>query len=385
VAIYVVHYSEIGIKGGNRLFFERRLMANIATALALPALAVRRLPGRLLVDSGDLAAEPTERRLAALPGIAHFAPATVTSLDLAALSDEAVRCSQGVEARSFRIRSQRSNKRFPLTSVELNRLLGAAVVEATALPVDLDGAEHTVHVEVLDRQALVYTRRQPGLGGLPVGSSGTVVALLSGGIDSPVAAFKLIRRGCEVRLLHFHNYTRDQEAVRAKLLDLAAVLARYQQRSHLLLVPFAEIQSALIAAIPAPARMVGYRRAMMHIASIVAERERATALVTGDSVGQVASQTLVNLQAIHAAARHPVLSPLIGDDKQDVVALARRIGTYQVSIRPHQDCCSFLVPRHPDTQVRLDRLVERESSIPLEALAARALDGAEALEVGPDE
>jgi thiamine biosynthesis protein ThiI len=201
--------------------------------------------------------------------------------------------------------------------------------------------------------------------------------LLSGGIDSPVAAFRMIRRGARVVLLHFHNYTRYQERVRRKLLDLAEVLNRYQLGTRLYIVPFAEIQSALVAAIPAPVRMVAYRRAMFRSAALVLEREKAKAFVTGDSLGQVASQTLDNLRAIYGAAEVPVLAPLIGEDKQDIVAMARRIGSYEISIRPYEDCCSFLVARRPDTRVRTRDLEARETHIPIEELAKRAVEEAE--------
>jgi thiamine biosynthesis protein ThiI len=249
------------------------------------------------------------------------------------------------------------------------------------MQVDLERPGLTVWIEIAEREALLYTRRLPGLGGLPVGVSGTVVALLSGGIDSPVAAFKLIRRGCRAVLLHFHNYTRHQDQVRSKLVDLARVLARFQLGSKLYLVPFEEVQAAIISAVPAEDRMITYRRVMLRMGESVLEREGARAFVTGDSVGQVASQTLDNLHAIHAAARHPVLSPLIGEDKDDIVALARRIGSYEVSIRPYPDCCSFMVAAHPTTRVRLEELEAKEARIPLEALARKALEAAEVEEV----
>jgi thiamine biosynthesis protein ThiI len=192
-----------------------------------------------------------------------------------------------------------------------------------------------------------------------------------------VAAYKLIRRGARVVLLHFHNYTRYQERVRKKLLDLAQTLNRYQLGTRLYIVPFGDIQSTLVAAIPAPVRMVAYRRAMFRAGALVLEREQAKAFVTGDSLGQVASQTLDNLRAIYKATGVPVLAPLIGEDKQDIIAMARRIGSYEISIRPYEDCCSFLVARRPDTRVRTHELEAREVHIPLDELALQAVEDAE--------
>ncbi len=375
---WVVHYKEIAIKGDNRVVFERRLADNLRRALAAPKLGVRREFGRLVVEQPPaLPAAEVEARLARVPGIGYFAEAAVVPRDLEAMAAEAVRLSTGLAARTFRIRAKRSDKRFPQTSVEIGRVLGAAVNVATGMGVDLEQAEHTVHVEVTDSDALLYSRRIEGIGGLPVGTAGKVVVLLSGGIDSPVAAFRLIRRGCRAVLLHFHNYQRYQEEVRAKIRELAAILDRFQLGTRLYVVPFADVQTALLAAVPPPLRMVSYRRMMLRIGEGVLERERARAFVTGDSLGQVASQTLENLQAIQAVARHPIFTPLIGDDKDDIVAQARRIGTYDVSIRPYEDCCSFLVPRHPDTRVEAARLAEHEARIPVEALAKAALDAAE--------
>jgi thiamine biosynthesis protein ThiI len=378
----VIHYQEIGVKGKNRILFERALLDHLRAALE--GARTRRFHGRMLVaPPAGLGRSEVDSRLAAVPGLANFAHARVVPLTMDDMLREALELARASSASSFRVRTRRSNKRFPHTSVAINETLGQAIKQDTGKSVDLDAAELTVHVEVTEQEAILYTDRLPGLGGLPVGTAGKLVCLLSGGIDSPVAAFRMIRRGARVVLLHFHNYTRYQERVRSKLLDLARVINRYQLGTRLYVVPFAEVQSALVAAIPAPARMVAYRRAMFRVGTLVLEREGAKAFVTGDSLGQVASQTLDNLRVAYAAAGVPVLAPLIAEDKQSIVEMGRRIGTYDISIRPYEDCCSYLVARHPETRVKAQVLQAREDPIPLDALGTRAVEEAEVYDYSP--
>lgn len=383
---YVVHYKELGIKGQNRAYFERRLADSIRRTLSLvegpTPVEVAILPGRLLVSTA-VAAPETGETIARLPAVAFVAQAVEVKATVEAIAREAIAQSMGLGARTFRVHSKRADKWFHLDSLGLNREIGAAVAAATSLSVDLENPDHTVYIEMVDRRAFVYTRKLEGIGGLPLGSSGRVVALLSGGIDSPVAAYQMIRRGCEVVLAHFHNHGRHENQVRSKILDLAQALARYQLRSRVYLIPFADFQAAIVQAVPASARMISYRRFMLEVGAALIAREEAMAFVTGDSLGQVASQTLSNLTAIGADARYPILSPLIGNDKEEIIRIARRIGTYDISVRPYDDCCSFLVARHPDTRVNLAALREHESRIPTEELQKLALDAAEIHDVGP--
>jgi len=380
--VWVVHYDEIGIKGRNRGFFEGRLADNLRACLAPMAANVGRLRGRLVVQT-DASDPVVEDRLASVPGVAYFAPVVRTSLEIEAIRDAAVRLAGDADdASTFGIATRRSNKSFPLASPAINILVGQAVRDATGLAVDLDAPDVLIRIDITERHAFLFSRRVEGLGGLPVGVSGAVIALLSGGIDSPVAAFKAMRRGCRVILLHFHNHHRDAAGVRSKLLDLATVLARFQKRVRLYVVPFADLQAAIIAAVPAAARMVAYRRAMLRLGETILEREKALGFVTGDALGQVASQTLYNLATIQAATRRPILAPLIAEDKNEIVALARRIGTYDISIRPYDDCCAYLVADHPDTKVRLEQLEAWEANIPYDDLAERTLDAMEVHDVG---
>jgi thiamine biosynthesis protein ThiI len=263
--------------------------------------------------------------------------------------------------------------------MEVNRVVGAAVVEATGRRVDLEEPSSVYGIEIAAKRAFVFGERRPGPGGLPVGTSGKVVALISGGIDSPVAAWRMMRRGCRVLGVHFLNASIGGEGVREKLDLLGEALARWQGRFTLRIVPFEALQRAIVAAVPADHRMIVYRRTMLRLADRVREREGAKALVTGDSVGQVASQTLDNLACAYAAVRGPVLSPLCAAEKTEIIDRARRIGTYEASILPHQDCCSFLIAEHPETKSVLREVEEMERGIAWGDLQEEALQGTETL------
>jgi thiamine biosynthesis protein ThiI len=278
---------------------------------------------------------------------------------------------------SFRVRTKRSDKAFALRSVEIDRAVGAAVAGATGARVDLDSPERTLYVEVLHDRILFSLERLPGPGGLPVGASGRVLALLSGGIDSPVAAWRIMKRGCQVQLVNFHAFPLQDRTMIDKVQELARILARWQMRSRLLLVPFAKVQQTIVAECPAPLRVVLYRRFMLRIAQAHARRVRAKALVTGESLGQVASQTLDNVAAIDAAASLPVLRPLIGMDKHEITAQACALGSFEVSTLPDQDCCQLFVPRRPAVAARLDEVVAAEAALDVEGLVTRALSEAE--------
>ena len=234
----------------------------------------------------------------------------------------------------------------------------------------------TIHVEALTDEAFYFFGKHQGAGGLPVGASGRVVALLSGGIDSPVAAWRLMRRGCRVVFLHFHSYPVLSRASQEKVRELANLLTQYQYASRLLLVPFADLQQQVILTVPAPLRVVIYRRLMMRIAEEVARRQRALALVTGEVVGQVASQTVENLNRINEVVTLPVLRPLIGMDKEEITAQAQQLGTYPISIIPDQDCCTLFTPRHPATKARRGDVERAEASLPIQEMVEKALAAA---------
>ncbi len=375
----LIHYHEISLKGGNRPLFLRRLQENIrrATADLQPARLVQH-PGRIVLDLTDHPnPEAVRDRLSRVSGIANVALAERTGSALDALKAAVERAIAGRSFRSFRISARRAFKTFPMTSVELNRALGAHLLGLRPdCRVDLEHAELDVRVEVLPGEAFVYPERRPGAGGLPVGSGGTVAALLSGGIDSPVAAWRMMKRGCRVVFVHFHSVPYLPGTSQAKARELVARLTEWQYFSRLFLVPFGEIQREVVLAVPPPARMMVYRRLMVRIAERLARQVGAIALVTGDSLGQVASQTLDNLACVDGAATLPILRPLVGMDKLEITAQAEALGTFEISIEPDADCCTLFVPRHPGTRMSREEAAALERRLDLAAVVEAGVAGA---------
>jgi thiamine biosynthesis protein ThiI len=379
----VVHYHELALKGRNRPLFLTRLTANLRRATkGLGIAAIRALPGRVVIDLADGAgADAVCSRVAEVFGVANYAFCRREETGLEPLKAAVAEFVQGRSFESFRISARRGDKRYPMTSMELNEVLGRYVQSLRPVRVDLSEPQLTIHVEVLEREALVYTDKRPGPGGLPVGSSGNVAVLLSGGIDSPVAAYRMMQRGCRVSFIHFHGHPFLSRASLEKAVDLAERLVRHQGRATLYAVPFGELQRQVVLGAPVPLRVVLYRRLMMRIAAELAGQERAVALVTGESLGQVASQTLENLTVIDEASPLLVLRPLIGMDKQEIIDQARRIGTYEISILPDQDCCQLFVPKHPATKSTLEQIRRAERMLPVESMVKEAVAATEAQRV----
>jgi len=377
----IVHYHEISLKRGNRPLFLRQLQDNIRRAIGdLGPARLAQLPGRIMLDlTGHPDPGAVRDRLCRVAGIANVALAERTGSSLDALRQAVGRAVTKRAFASFRITARRAFKSFPLTSVELNRALGSHVLALRPdCRVDLDHAELDVRVEVLPSEAFVYSERRPGAGGLPVGSSGTVAALLSGGIDSPVAAWRMMKRGCRVVFVHFHSVPYLPDTSQKKARELVARLTQWQYFSQLFLVPFGEIQREVVLSVPPPARVMIYRRLMVRIAERLARRAGAPALVTGDSLGQVASQTLHNLACIDDAAGLPILRPLIGMDKLEITAQAEALGTFEVSIEPDADCCTLFVPAHPGTRMSAEEAAAAERGLDVEALVGAGVEGATA-------
>src|SRR5437870_3811889 len=286
---------------------------------------------------------------------------------------------QGHPFNSFRIQAHRANKNFPHTSVEINQRVGAYVKEQSGARVDLERAQMTCWIEIVEKYALIYLERLPGPGGLPVGTSGKVVVLLSGGIDSPVAAWKMIKRGCTPVFVHFHSFPYTNKESQEKAKQIARLLSDYSLRSKIYLVSFADVQRHIMVDTPLDTRVILYRRYMMRLAQEIAQREKTRVLVTGDSVGQVASQTIENIDVISRAVSMPILRPLVGDDKLEIVEVARKIRTYDISIQPDQDCCSLFVPKHPETKASLIEIEQSESRLDVTETMKAALETAEVL------
>jgi len=371
----VVHYQEIALKGKNRPWFLARLVRNLRAAVAdLDVRAVRPLMGRIeLVLGPNITREEVGERLRRTFGVANFSYAARTELDLDVLSRDILHDLRDRTCGSFRVSAKRADKRFPMTSPEVEREVGGRIKTARGWKVDLEHAELVVHIELLTGEAFYFFGKERGPGGLPTGTAGRVVCLLSGGIDSPVAAHRMMKRGCSVTCVHFHSYPILSRASQDKARELVALLTKWQRRSRLYLVPFGDIQQQVVLAVPAPMRVIVYRRLMMRIAEQIARARGAQALVTGDVVGQVASQTLENLAVIGSTVTLPVFRPLIGMDKEEITAEAMRLGSYTISIIPDQDCCTLFTPRHPLTRARLRQIESAEAVLPIDDFVERAI------------
>jgi thiamine biosynthesis protein ThiI len=381
VSSVVVHYAELALKGRNRPWFLNTLVRNIREALAgEDVIRVSTLMGRIGIALGPRANWPAIRgRLSALPGIGNFARATHVPTDLDAIASGILAGLSAVAAanpRSFRISARRADKRFPIPSPEIERIIGRRVQDATGWRVDLSHPELVIYIEVLTADAFFFFGKEPGSGGLPVGTSGRVMSLLSGGIDSPVAAWRMIKRGCRAHFVHFHSHPILSRTSQDKARSLVEQLTRHQLRSRLYLVPFAPVQQRVVVNVPPALRVVVYRRLMVQIAQQLALRSGAHALVTGDVVGQVASQTIANLSVIDSAATIPILRPLVGFDKEEITLEAQRLGTYEISIVPDEDCCRLFTPPHPATRTSVASTQAAEAELDIEALVKSAVDAA---------
>src|SRR4029077_6365152 len=374
----LIRYHEIALKKGNRPYFTELLKRNLVSSVKdLGVKEIRSLPARLLLSfKNDVEPELLTRRLAAVFGVANFSLVEQTARDIAELRARILESLNGARFESFRIETQRGDKTFPLNSPEINRQLGAAVKEQSGARVDLSNPELTVTVEILPRDAFFGFEKISGAGGLPVGASGRLVALISGGIDSPVAAYRMMKRGCRLIFVHFHSAPYLDKTSQEKVRQLITLLTRHQFLSRLYLVPFGEIQRQIVTAVNRPLRVVLYRRMMLRIAEAIARKEKAKALVTGESLGQVASQTLENISVIQQAATLPILRPLVGMDKQEIIDQARRIETFDISSIPDQDCCQLFVPKHPATKARFDEVEEAESRLEILELLRYGIDKA---------
>ena len=374
----LIRYHEIALKKGNRPYFTELLKRNLLSAVKdLGAKEIRSLPARVLLTfKNDIDQTTVVSRIRSVFGVANFSPVERTPRDLDVIQSRILESLNSMSFSSFRIETQRGDKNFPLTSPEINRQLGAPVKERSGARVDLTNPELTVTVEILSRDAFFGFDRIQGAGGLPVGASGRVVSLISGGIDSPVAAYRMMQRGCRLIFVHFHSVPYLDKTSQEKVRTLVSTLTRHQYLSRLYLVPFGEIQRQIVTAVARPLRVVLYRRMMLRIAEALARTAKAKALVTGESLAQVASQTLDNMAVIQQASTLPILRPLVGMDKQEIIDQARRIGTFDISSIPDQDCCQLFVPKHPATKARTRQVGEAETRFNVQEMVQLGIEGA---------
>ena len=385
--VIVLRFGELFLKGQNRPFFEKKLVDNVRRGLStVPTARVERLHARLLVHVSAQERARALMRLAQVFGLQSMSPARVVEKSIDAISDEAVRLAREIAATrggrpTFKVETRRPDKRFPIGSLEVSAEVGARIIAATDLPVDVHAPNFEIGVEIGVETCFVYAESLPGPGGLPVGVTGKVNLLLSGGIDSPVAGWLAQKRGCTLSATYFHSFPYTGDRTREKVLSLARILAPWQGELPVHIVHFTDAQKALRDAGPAELAVVLYRRTMMRAAAILAQREGAMALVTGENLAQVASQTLENLAVIEESSALPVLRPLLCNDKIETMALARKIGTYDTSIEPYEDCCSLFVPAHPSTKARLPDVQAAEAKLDIVAIAEELADKAETVRV----
>ncbi len=394
--LILIHYSEIALKKGNRKFFEQKLKNNILKALKKYKPKACKSFGNILIELTDIKYINKEkvfnnevihiiRRIFGISNFALVFNILFTSIPqlgkhvlnkLNEFSDN--------KASSFKVQTVRSDKNFFLTSQDINEKLGKILQKKLNIKVKLKNPDLTIFVEIPQKSKkannnniLFYFNKHQGVGGLPLETSGNVIGMLSGGIDSPVACFKIMRRGAKIIFLHFHSYPYTNKTSQKIAIKLAEKLALWNGARKIYFISLAEIQNYILISAPEKLRVILYRRSMFRIANMLSLKERADAIVTGDNLGQVASQTLENIRVINQASALPIFRPLIGEDKQDIIKLAKDIGTYDTSIEPHSDCCSLFVPKHPETKAKLSDVLAIEKKLKLNILEENAFKNLE--------
>jgi len=378
--VILIHYHEIALKGKNRLFFENKLIENLKKTVGIKE--IRGEFGQILIPlEKEIQFEKLKNRLALVPGIANFSLAWETKKEIKTIKKHLDSQIKGKKFSSFRVVAHRTDKNFELTSPEINKIIGQWVAERTKAKVNLDKPKFSIFIKIGMKKALFYFEKTSGIGGLPVSTAGKLLCLFSGGIDSPVAAFQMIKRGSQVNFIHFHSYPQINKKSLEKCKKLAAVLNQFQFKTSFFSTPFLSFQKECFKKCSHRTLVVLYRRGMLAIARRIAEKENYLGLITGDSLGQVASQTLENMLATSFSTSLPIYRPLISWDKQEIIDLAKKIKTYSLSIQPHQDCCSLFVPKHPTTKANLGMILEEEKKINAEKLIQDALQKTEKMEI----
>ena len=375
----IVRYCEIHLKGKNRGYFERLLKENVERNLSGIEHTFHAINARYLIENfaeDDLM--PILNRLGKICGIHSYSPACVVKNDLDEISDCAIGLTKGLKG-SFKAVVNRADKTFPLNSMQLAAELGGRILDSNSdLYVDVISPEHVINVDIRESgETLIYTETIKGLGGLPTGSGGKGLLMLSGGIDSPVAGFMMAKRGMKIEAIHFHSYPYTSEAALEKVKTLAALVSEYTNGIKLYTVKFTHIQEAIHEKCPEELMITLMRRFMMRIAERLAVENGAQAIITGESLGQVASQTIESITSSNSVVKMPVLRPLIAFDKLDIISIANKIKTYETSILPYEDCCTVFLPKHPVIKPKLDVVSAAESALDVEALINEAMASVE--------
>jgi thiamine biosynthesis protein ThiI len=380
--LILIRYGEIALKGHNRNFFIGLLIRNINRALGDIEHNILKDRGRIFVTAGSGAdAEEAIARLSRVFGIVSVSRVIKTDKDIDKIANAAAELVKNRRPQSFKVESRRADKTFALDSPEISRRVGAFILNnCENVRVDVHSPEMVINVEIRDK-AYVFSKTEQGPGGLPTGSSGRALLLLSGGIDSPVAGWMLAKRGVEIQAVHYHSFPFTSERAKQKVIDLAHVLNGYTGSLRLHLVSLTDIQREINARCPEEQGTILTRRFMMKIAERIAVDEGLMALITGESLGQVASQTMESLYVTNASVGLPVFRPLIGMDKVEIMQRAREIGTYDLSILPYEDCCTLFLPKHPETKPRVERILQSESHLDVDGLVENAVGSREIIDI----
>ena len=373
-----VAYSEIMMKGGNRRIFIQRLVQNILASLSPVEFDVKKLQGRVIFTSKeDYDHEKAIRAVSRTFGVESVAAPIETNSDISEIEAAVLTKAPNLTGKKIKVHTRRSNKAFPMKSQEVNEVIGKALVDA-GCGVDLKNPDATVFIEILQDRVLIFTEKVRGPGGLPTGSSGKLLSLLSGGIDSPVSSWLMMKRGCTLDFLHLHQSPSNKDVLKTKMRDTLLSIGEYSPKPlKLYVAPYTEFYKKSMSAKPR-IELVLFRRFLFHLAN---KMKGYQGVVTGDSVGQVASQTLENLFASDEASTIPVYRPLAGFNKQEIIDLAKKIGTYEVSIKPYKDCCSLVAHKSPSTRVPLDLAKKEEEEMGMESIVEKTLEQTEVFEI----
>lgn len=380
----VCHYGELALKGKNRDFFEKRLVLNMKNQLQKNApddvVQIKKAFGRIIITLSPKGKETPEKVLQTLKstfGLTSFSLAVQLPQDMEKIKQAALETLRESEFETFRITAKRSQKSFPLTSEQVNKEVGAHIAENLNKKVSLKNFDANCFIEIAENYALIYTKKIKGLGGMPVGTSGKSLVMLSGGIDSPVAAFHCLKRGLTTEFVHFHSIPYTSKNSVEKVEKLVSQLKNFQSSGKIFLIPFADVQKEIMLKTPQKLRIILYRRMMLRIAQEIAKKNKMKALITGDCLAQVASQTIENLFAVGQASSMLILRPLICFDKEEIIAIAKTIGTFDISILPHDDCCTRLMPQKPEIRANLEEVLEAEKALDIPTLIKKALEKSE--------
>lgn len=381
--VIIIRYCEIHLKKKNRGYFERMLGENINRALAGLNYKYVKIHARYLIEEfDDCDYDEILSRLLKVGGIHSVSPAIVIKSDAEEIYKNVLALCEG-KSGTFKVETNRADKTFPVHSVDMSAEAGGRILEANdSLSVNLKHPDFVVNIDIRESgETLIYTDVIKGMGGLPVGSAGKGLLLLSGGIDSPVAGYMVAKRGMRIKALHFHSYPYTSDAAKQKVIDLAKIIAPYTGGVDLYTVSVTHIQEAIHRDCPEEMMITILRRFMMRIASLMCDKLGTQAIITGESLGQVASQTIESLTTSNAVATYPVLRPLIAFDKLDIIAIAEKIGTYETSILPYEDCCTVFLPRFPLIRPQLDKVEKFESKLDVDGLIKEAMSTIEKIKI----